>query len=295
MLRKEACSRGIHDLAHIPTNNFLADCVTEASANADTLITAMKTVKLVDVDKHPDFITLMEHTAFLSTWCRTLMHTREKFLNTLKIPLAPTSQEGPFQVMFAGTQQQKKQKKLNTSERKGQDATKITSAFADSCIRFLWSVMPIPMAALNTIEEFTEEIDEARFVKQYNLFHFLIRMLCLCLAPMNLLLSVAAPSSRCVTMAVSIPHWVVKSDRLSLDDDRPREEYYYEALAFSRHSINLELDEEIMEPEKAAKAPRNSGIDPSTMKMKLWYEGQDRLSDKSQWKLPSNRVSDKST
>ena len=102
------------------------------------------------------------------------------FLNTLKIPLAPTYQEGPFQVMFAGTQQQKKQNKLNTRERKGRDATKITSAFADSCIRFLWSVMPIPMTALtwmvkntpnrNTIEEFTEEIDEAGFVKQYNLF-----------------------------------------------------------------------------------------------------------------------------
>ena len=56
-------------------------------------------------------------------------------------------------------------------ERKGQDATKITSAFADSCIQFLWSVMPIPMTTLtwmrkntpnrNTIEDFTAEIDEA--------------------------------------------------------------------------------------------------------------------------------------
>ena len=29
------------------------------------------------------------------------------------------------------------------------------------------------------------------------------------------------------------------------------------------------------------------------MKIKQWYQGQDRLSDKSQWQLPSNRVSDK--
>ena len=29
------------------------------------------------------------------------------------------------------------------------------------------------------------------------------------------------------------------------------------------------------------------------MKMKQWYQGHDRLSDKSQWQLPSNRVSDK--
>ena len=97
---------------------------------------------------------------------------------------------------------------------------------------------------------------------------------------MNLLLSVALPASSFVTMAVSIPHCVVKSDRLSLDDDRLCEDYHYEALAFSRHSINLKLDEETMKPEKAAEAPRNSGIDPSTMKMKQWYERYDRVSDK---------------
>ena len=144
----------------------------------------------------------------------------------------------------------------------------------------------------NTIEEFTEEIDEAVFVRQYNFFYLLIRMLSLCLALMNLLLGVAPPSSSFVTMAVSTPHFVVKSDRWSLDDDRLPEDNCYEALAFSRHSINLELDEETMKSEKATKTPRNSGIDPSTMKMKQWYQGQDRVSDKSQWQLPSNRVSD---
>ena len=125
----------------------------------------------------------------------------------------------------------------------------------------------------NTVEELTEEIDEAGFVRQYNFFYLPIRMLCLCLALANLLLCVAPPSSSIVTVAVSIPHCVVKSDRLSLDDDRLREDCYYE-----------ELDEEIMK--------ENSGIDTSTMKMKQRYQGQDRLSDKSQWQLPSNRVSD---
>ena len=79
------------------------------------------------------------------------MHTREKevfFLNTLKISLAPTPQEGPFQVMFAGTQHTKEQKELNTRERKGQDAAKVTSASADWRIQFLWSVMPILMTTL---------------------------------------------------------------------------------------------------------------------------------------------------
>ena len=55
MLRKGACSASIHDLAHIPTQNCLADCLTKASAKADNLITAVKTGSLSDVDIHPDF------------------------------------------------------------------------------------------------------------------------------------------------------------------------------------------------------------------------------------------------
>ena len=72
---------------------------------------------------------------------------------------------------------------------------------------------------------------------------------------------------------------VVKSDSLSQDEDSLRQEYYHEALAFSRHTINLEFDEETMKPEKATEAPRNAGIDPSTMKTKQWYQGHDRVSD----------------
>ena len=70
------------------------------------------------------------------------------FPSTLKISLAQTSQEGPFQVMFVGTQQTGSKKELNTLERKGQDATKIMSASAESCIQFPWSAMPISMATL---------------------------------------------------------------------------------------------------------------------------------------------------
>ena len=211
----------------------------------------MKTGKLLDVDIHPDFRTLMEHKAFLSTWCRTLMHTREKEEFFLRISLAPTSREGPFQVMFVGTQQTREQKELNRRKRKGQGATKITSAFADSCIQFLWSVMPISMTAVTwTIEDFTDKIDEAGFVGQYNICYLPRRMSCLCLALMNLLLCVAPPPCSFVTMAVSTPYWVVKSDRLSRDEDRLREDHYYEAVAFSRHTIILEFDEETMKPEK---------------------------------------------
>ena len=44
-------------------------------------------------------------------------------------------------MMFVGTRHTEEQKELNTCERKDQNATKITSAFADSCIQFHWPVM----------------------------------------------------------------------------------------------------------------------------------------------------------
>ena len=82
---------------------------------ADNLITAVQTGELLDVDSHSDFRTLMEHKAFLSTWCKTFLHRREKevfFRNTLKISLAQTPQEGPFQVMFVRTQAAKEAEEI---------------------------------------------------------------------------------------------------------------------------------------------------------------------------------------
>ena len=77
MLRKEAFPGSIHDLAHIPTQNCVADCLTKASAKADNLITLVKTGELLEVDILP----ILEHSwntnTFLSTWCRTFMHTKE--------------------------------------------------------------------------------------------------------------------------------------------------------------------------------------------------------------------------
>ena len=94
-------------------------------------------------------------------------------LNTLKIPLAPTSQQGSFQVMIVGTHHIQKQKESKTFERNRQNTTKITSALADSCIQSPWPVMSISM-----------------------------RILCLCLVLMNLLFSIAPPSFNFATMAV---------------------------------------------------------------------------------------------
>ena len=96
-----------HLRAHISILNCSADCPAKTSAKADNLIPAVKTGKLLEVDIHPNFRTLMEDKAFLSTWCRTFMYTREKnvlFLNALKVSLVSTPQEGPFHVMFVRKQ-----------------------------------------------------------------------------------------------------------------------------------------------------------------------------------------------
>ena len=49
MLRKGACSGNNHDLAHIPIRNSLADRLTMASAQADNLITTVKTERLLNM------------------------------------------------------------------------------------------------------------------------------------------------------------------------------------------------------------------------------------------------------
>ena len=73
------------------------------------------------------------------------MHTREKdvfFLNALKVSLAPTQEEGPFHAMFVRKQHTQESKNYDlesekkTFENDGQNATKITSALADSSAGF---------------------------------------------------------------------------------------------------------------------------------------------------------------
>ena len=47
ILRKEACSGSIHDLAHISIQKCLADCLRKLSAKADNLITAVKNNEII--------------------------------------------------------------------------------------------------------------------------------------------------------------------------------------------------------------------------------------------------------
>ena len=147
VLRKEACSGSVHDLAHIPTKKCLADCLTNAPAKADNLITGWQTGKLIDVDIHPDFENPYGAPGLLGNLVQNIItHKRKGSLpreQTLSIFRVQTSQEGPFQVMIVGGIQQKKEQNIsNTRKRKGQDTP------AESCIQFPWSVMPISMTTL---------------------------------------------------------------------------------------------------------------------------------------------------
>ena len=138
MLRKEDSSGNIHDFALISTQNSLADCLTKSSAKADNLCTAVKTRRYLEFDVHPNFRTLMEYKAFLSTCCTTFMYKREIkvfFLSTLKISLSSASREEPFHVMFVRT----------SMDSESQDATKITSALADPRICSFMKMMTLGM------------------------------------------------------------------------------------------------------------------------------------------------------
>ena len=65
-LRQESCSGSIDDLAHVVSEDCLADCLTKASAKPQALIKAVETGVLPNVDKHPPFRELMKdkHKAY---------------------------------------------------------------------------------------------------------------------------------------------------------------------------------------------------------------------------------------
>ena len=180
-------------------------------------------------------------------------------LKALKVSVALTLQEGPFHVMFVRKQhtQEPKEPKVcdwnhlslsvivpakptsrrdrgleltqshfaaqtKTCEYDGQIATKTTSALTDTCIQFPGPVMST-----------------------------LVKTLCLSLVLMTIFLTVCyrpfSPSF--VTMSSSKPIGVCRVNRWTKNADQRREDYYYDALVFSRHNIDLVFDEENMEPE----------------------------------------------
>ena len=69
------------------------------------------------------------------------------------------------------------------------------------------------------------------------------------------------------------------------------ETYYYEALAFTRHNIDLVFDEDNMNTERLTETSENASIDPSTLRVSLWYQEPTRDDDDSHFPY-SSRVSD---
>ena len=90
-LRHEVCSGAIQDLAHVVSNDCLADCLTKASANPESLIKAVNTGILPNVDKHQPFRELIQnrHKAYwaLAEWVATNLNDTENVHTFLGFPM----------------------------------------------------------------------------------------------------------------------------------------------------------------------------------------------------------------
>ena len=118
----------------------------------------------------------------------------------------------------------------------GQDATKITSALAD------WRIYS--------------------FVKMMTLY--------MCIVAITIFLCVSPSFSPSVAMSTSRPAGVCRSNRWaknSAEQAERLESYCYESLAFSRRSVDLEFNEEVMKPERFTEAPDHTGFNPDNMRV----------------------------
>ena len=100
---KEAHLGSLHDFAHNPTQNCLADCLMMSSAGGGRCDQCREDRKMVRCGHSPWFRTFMEHKAFL-TWGAEYLEKEVFFLNIQnihKIPLEPPPQK-EFRVMFVG-------------------------------------------------------------------------------------------------------------------------------------------------------------------------------------------------
>ena len=294
MLRREACAGSIHDLAHMPTQNCLADCLTKTSATADNLITAVKTGKLLHVEIHPDVRTLMEHKAFLSTWCRTILHTREK-----EVFLPEHSQD------LTCTNSSRKTISRDVCGYSADNGAKGIEYTWGSrprcyenniCLRRLMHPISLVSGADSddntdmdgvkkshriTIEVFTEEIEEARFVRQYNFFFLPIRIFCLRLALMtfcfvlrSLLLALWPWRYQCHIVSWSLTDY-------DCTMTVPVKTIIMKPLHYLDTASTWSLMKRPWRQRKLLRRQENSGIDPTTMKMRQWYQRHDRVSEKN--------------
>eukprot|EP00971_Amphidinium_carterae_P098414 1946541-Amphidinium_carterae.1 len=68
MLRQEACSGAMDDLAHVVTQKMMADLLTKSSAPSDPLIHAVSSGTVPGADTNPPFRSTIRHHAFSSVY-----------------------------------------------------------------------------------------------------------------------------------------------------------------------------------------------------------------------------------
>ena len=85
MLRRESSSGRIDDLAHVVTSDCLSDCLTKHSAKPDSLIKAVESGVIPNVDSHPPFRSLLKHKAYLTEWTFENLHRPHFILSLMSI------------------------------------------------------------------------------------------------------------------------------------------------------------------------------------------------------------------
>ena len=87
MLRREANSGRIDDLAHVVTSDCLSDCLTKHSAKPDALVKAVETGIIPNTDSHPPFRSLLEHKAYVTEWIFDFISSPHYVISILDEPI----------------------------------------------------------------------------------------------------------------------------------------------------------------------------------------------------------------
>ena len=112
-LRHEACSGAIDDLAHVVSDDYMADCLTKASAKPNALIKTVETGNIPNVDKHPPFRELMktkhkayavEHDDMSHSFISWIVHNIKDVREVLTFFAIPVRQQITSYLAFSNSQ-----------------------------------------------------------------------------------------------------------------------------------------------------------------------------------------------
>ena len=155
----------------------------------------MQTGTLLDVDFHPDIGTPMEHKAFLSTEHSQDLSCTNSPGRTSSGDVCGDSVAKETNVQY--TKAWELRYENNVCFRRVMHPVSLVSDVVSDDTTY---VDGENISNQDTIEDFTEEVDEPRFVRQYNSSQLRMKKLFLCLSLMNLLLGVVLHSSSLVTI-----------------------------------------------------------------------------------------------